>query len=107
MFILVFFFFSSRRRHTRWNCDWSSDVCSSDLSDTHQRRRRYARQRLAAAGASSGDDRAMNQATLIPAFVKRSSFIELTGRSRAQSLFDEGTAWRELVGPFDRIESPW
>src|SRR5689334_12491825 len=23
-------FFSSRRRHTRWNCDWSSDVCSSD-----------------------------------------------------------------------------
>src|SRR6266568_8004603 len=25
------FFFSSRRRHTRWNCDWSSDVCSSDL----------------------------------------------------------------------------
>src|SRR6266568_6032503 len=27
------FFFSSRRRHTRWNCDWSSDVCSSDLRD--------------------------------------------------------------------------
>src|SRR2546430_6313393 len=27
----VFFFFSSRRRHTRFDCDWSSDVCSSDL----------------------------------------------------------------------------
>src|SRR5207237_3849543 len=26
------FFFSSRRRHTRFKCDWSSDVCSSDLS---------------------------------------------------------------------------
>src|SRR5690625_5662290 len=26
------FFFSSRRRHTRWPRDWSSDVCSSDLS---------------------------------------------------------------------------
>src|SRR5256886_3494526 len=25
------FFFSSRRRHTRFDCDWSSDVCSSDL----------------------------------------------------------------------------
>src|SRR3989338_7466596 len=25
-------FFTSRRRHTRWNCGWSSDVCSSDLS---------------------------------------------------------------------------
>src|SRR5579862_5602691 len=29
--MIYFFFFSSRRRHTRWNCDWSSDVCSSDL----------------------------------------------------------------------------
>src|SRR6266481_8139578 len=27
----ILFFFSSRRRHTIWNCDWSSDVCSSDL----------------------------------------------------------------------------
>src|SRR2546430_8445251 len=27
----AFFFFSSRRRHTRFDCDWSSDVCSSDL----------------------------------------------------------------------------
>src|SRR2546430_3793115 len=30
--ILLLFFFSSRRRHTRFDCDWSSDVCSSDLS---------------------------------------------------------------------------
>src|SRR2546430_1623807 len=30
-FDLFFFFFSSRRRHTRFDCDWSSDVCSSDL----------------------------------------------------------------------------
>src|SRR5688572_32461753 len=28
------FFFSSRRRHTRFDCDWSSDVCSSDLAIT-------------------------------------------------------------------------
>src|SRR2546427_7151191 len=27
-----FFFFSSRRRHTRFDCDWSSDVCSSDVN---------------------------------------------------------------------------
>src|SRR2546430_12225751 len=31
MTIALFFFFSSRRRHTRFDCDWSSDVCSSDL----------------------------------------------------------------------------
>src|SRR2546430_7307377 len=30
--VLWFFFFSSRRRHTRFDCDWSSDVCSSDLA---------------------------------------------------------------------------
>src|SRR3989475_2888403 len=30
-YVFVFFFFSSRRRHTRFDCDWSSDVCSSDL----------------------------------------------------------------------------
>src|SRR5689334_23720469 len=35
--IVFFFFFSSRRRHTRWNCDWSSDVCSSDLATSNQR----------------------------------------------------------------------
>src|SRR5207253_7484424 len=31
-YILLTFFFSSRRRHTRWPRDWSSDVCSSDLT---------------------------------------------------------------------------
>src|SRR5438034_11440715 len=31
LFFVFFFFFSSRRRHTRSLCDWSSDVCSSDL----------------------------------------------------------------------------
>src|SRR5438034_3982908 len=31
LLLFFFFFFSSRRRHTRSLCDWSSDVCSSDL----------------------------------------------------------------------------
>src|SRR2546427_2557054 len=30
--MVFLFFFSSRRRHTRFDCDWSSDVCSSDLT---------------------------------------------------------------------------
>src|SRR5437879_7524425 len=42
--LLVFFFFSSRRRHTRYIGDWSSDVCSSDLpwgeGDRHELERR-------------------------------------------------------------------
>src|SRR2546430_10590070 len=32
------FFFSSRRRHTRFDCDWSSDVCSSDLIEATGRK---------------------------------------------------------------------
>src|SRR5690348_17616317 len=36
--VFFFFFFSSRRRHTRWTGDWSSDVCSSDLSSEKDRR---------------------------------------------------------------------
>src|SRR5438270_14101744 len=41
------FFFSSRRRHTMFDCDWSSDVCSSDLRPcaspiTGQARRRQS-----------------------------------------------------------------
>src|SRR5262245_64016846 len=35
-FIFDFFFFSSRRRHTRCLSDWSSDVCSSDLTGMHR-----------------------------------------------------------------------
>jgi malonate decarboxylase beta subunit len=39
-------------------------------------------------------------------FIHRQSFIELDARERATALFDAGTS-RELLGPFDRVESPW
>src|ERR1700689_3115036 len=39
-------------------------------------------------------------------FINQQSFIELDARERAIALLDAGTA-RELVGPFDRVESPW
>src|SRR5690348_17488208 len=51
--VWIFFFFSSRRRHTRWTGDWSSDVCSSDLA------RRVLAERIAvvcAARTGAGDD---------------------------------------------------
>src|SRR5581483_7588993 len=43
----LFFFFSSRRRHTRYWRDWSSDVCSSDLRGARPRAR-SARRRMSA-----------------------------------------------------------
>jgi malonate decarboxylase beta subunit len=48
----------------------------------------------------------MNDSNAIPAFVLRRSFIEFGARARAQSLLDPGTG-RELLGPFERMESPW
>jgi hypothetical protein len=50
----------------------------------------------------------VRQATLLDPtqFLARKSFIDLDARERAQALLDEGT-YRELVGPFDRVESPW
>src|SRR5438034_5951046 len=48
---LFCFFFSSRRRHTRSLCDWSSDVCSSDLTE-HALFERYA---AAARGTGESD----------------------------------------------------
>jgi malonate decarboxylase beta subunit len=51
----------------------------------------------------------VTQASLEPAggnFIARRSFIELAARERAAALLDAGTL-RELLGPFDRLKSPW
>src|SRR2546427_4311857 len=50
-FYFFFFFFSSRRRHTRFDCDWSSDVCSSDLAE--EIRQKFDRVVLCGMGGSS------------------------------------------------------
>src|SRR5690242_21539448 len=54
----MYFFFSSRRRHTRLTCDWSSDVCSSDLEDdaVFEQVAELVEHRQLAAGAEAGVD---------------------------------------------------
>src|SRR2546430_873702 len=47
MWYVGIFFFSSRRRHTRFDCDWSSDVCSSDLVHVGRRQLDVAERRRA------------------------------------------------------------
>src|SRR6266513_4485589 len=51
---LIFFFFSSRRRHTRSKRDWSSDVCSSDLGPDDLRSFGH-RSRAASMGCTQAD----------------------------------------------------
>src|SRR5436305_11164425 len=55
---MLFFFFSSRRRHTRCGRDWSSDVCSSDLwgLGTETPTERFAPRRLRRATTFIGAD---------------------------------------------------
>ncbi|PCE21794.1 biotin-independent malonate decarboxylase subunit beta [Paraburkholderia acidicola] len=48
----------------------------------------------------------MSTATSLRAPLLRESFIELSARERARALLDSGS-FRELLGPFDRLESPW
>src|SRR5256886_13150323 len=55
VYVMDFFYFSSRRLHTIFDCDWSSDVCSSDLHALQSRALQPDRVRPATAG--EGDDR--------------------------------------------------
>src|SRR5438132_8319901 len=68
LFQHFFFFFSSRRRHTRSLCDWSSDVCSSDLEPvpTQGGRRRGER-----GGRLGGDARPRSPPRRAPATLCR------------------------------------
>src|SRR2546427_4790874 len=63
--VVRLFFFSSRRRHTRFDCDWSSDVCSSDL--THDAV--PARRRIVSAPAAPAPGRVVSL-TLTPTRVR-------------------------------------
>src|SRR5207253_7611839 len=53
--VLSLFLFSSRRRHTRWPRDWSSDVCSSDLSGEVSRQLQAGMKLIQSAQATMGD----------------------------------------------------
>src|SRR5260370_31951083 len=63
------FFFSSRRRHTRFKCDWSSDVCSSDLGN-------------ASVPASVEDPRADFEANAVSTFNLLEAVREVAPRAR-------------------------
>src|SRR5215813_14829827 len=52
--MVLFFFFSSRRRHTRCGRDWSSDVCSSDLELIALAKQKPGQLNFASSGVGSG-----------------------------------------------------
>src|SRR2546430_2795786 len=79
------FFFSSRRRHTRFDCDWSSDVCSSDLR-RHQRSAEAGldrtQERVESDDGLPGPDVALQQA--LHGHAAREVGVELADRARSE-----------------------
>src|SRR2546426_8465430 len=67
---MYFFFFSSRRRHTRLQGDWSSDVCSSDLA-AHWGLQRVAGMDLTPSNDFSFYDRVLDTCALVGAVPER------------------------------------
>src|SRR5438067_9827854 len=82
-FFFFFFFFSSRRRHTRSKRDWSSDVCSSDLScHSGDRGRRAGRCPLAAAGRRSRTRPLLRQHPLVVVDRDRERALQVRSEER-------------------------
>src|SRR5689334_23385545 len=93
--VTVFFFFSSRRRHTRWNCDWSSDVCSSDLAFSVPQVSRGPAPPLADRDLGHGEGRHLMQAvTYTPSVAKyvagRAKLPGSSARSEERRVGKEG-----------------
>src|SRR5207237_5776025 len=88
--ILVFyFFFSSRRRHTRFKCDWSSDVCSSDLGDLEVKARAFG---WAVASCDGHDPRSL-ASTLEGLAHEQRPKLEIGRASCRERSRDGGGAW--------------
>src|SRR5215208_8047469 len=87
MLRVVCFFFSSRRRHTRWPRDWSSDVCSSDLEGVERFGGRivhpqhwtddveYEGKRVVVIGSGA------TAVTLVPALAEKAEHVTMLQRS--------------------------
>src|SRR5437588_5892180 len=86
IFFFFFFFFSSRRRHTRSLCDWSSDVCSSDLGPL-QRYKIYPANKGAGSiqsgqlGAKSNNYSGFSQTAATMALAPRSCALDRQARA--------------------------
>src|SRR5207253_5573821 len=87
--VRLVFFFSSRRRHTRWPRDWSSDVCSSDLLRNSTRLRRSCLERTWPMPSGIGDKPFSRDWMSLFFTVTRPSSGELMSRSEERRVGKE------------------
>src|SRR6266480_3277762 len=95
-----FFFFSSRRRHTRLTCDWSSDVCSSDLFRLAVREARCM--------TCGGELRPVEKECVRERIPPRTWcwLDEYFVCARCNQLFWHGTHWRKIGVQLARLSEP-
>src|SRR5438132_13196752 len=104
MFFSYVFFFSSRRRHTRSLCDWSSDVCSSDLGDLVERSPATARLPGLKAGERSTRSPPGARCTMSPVSARRTRSQWSLKRSEERRVGKEGSSrgrteeWKKKEG---------
>src|SRR5207237_4559607 len=95
--LLAFFFFcSSRRRHTRFKCDWSSDVCSSDLEtggSDHAVRHRIAR----GGGRRGQSPLSLSSCRSHSGSCPRSRKCQLSPHPWQTTVFPSGSVWPPAV----------
>src|SRR5690242_21764707 len=81
----LFFFFSSRRRHTILTCDWSSDVCSSDLQPIARTGIELIRGSASDSALDSLLERALIERNAHQLFLTTRAFLDLMGlRGRSE-----------------------
>src|SRR5256885_14652129 len=86
---MLFFFFSSRRRHTRLQGDWSSDVCSSDLFKTTPELIAYAKANPGKVGfGSSGSGSSAHLTTELMKLLTRTDMVHVPYKGAAPALAD-------------------
>src|SRR5436305_6296972 len=100
--LLVYFFFSSRRRHTRCGRDWNSDVCSSDLDAmlvvADQRAAGIGGERGLAGARQAEEDRSIAVRADVRRAVHRHDAVDgqQIVRSEERRVGKEGRTWWEL-----------
>src|SRR3712207_5310511 len=87
-----FIFFSSRRRHTRYWRDWSSDVCSSDLKGVNDQ-----------LGHDAGDELLVTVARRLEKAVRPGDLVSRLGGDELAVLLDGVTGVEEAAGVADRL----
>src|SRR5256886_17050422 len=96
----LFFFFSSRRRHTRFDCDWSSDVCSSDLGEGEARDHHTGGSRERDGGMTAGAPQGLNLRSLLEEMIEKdASDLHIVAGGRPQPPAGGGLVGSSLGHP--------